>query len=212
MRPPDFDAEFRSTLHALFVWRRDVNRFRRMPLPDGTLERLLAVASLAPSVGLSQPWRFVRVDDPARRAMVRRSFEICNAQALAAQTADRAARYARLKLAGLAEAPLHLAAFADHATTQGSGVGRRTMPETIEYSAVTAVHTLWLAARAEGIGLGWVSIVDPAEVTAALDVPPGWKLIGYFCLGYPETEDDTPELQRAAWEHRRPPESFLLQR
>jgi 5,6-dimethylbenzimidazole synthase len=212
MRPPEFDAEFRSSLHALFAWRRDVRRFRPTPLVPGTLERLLAVASLAPSVGLSQPWRFVRVDDPARRAAVRCSFERCNADALAAQSADRAARYARLKLAGLDQAPLHLAVFADPTTKQGNGLGRRTMPEMIEYSAVAAAHTLWLAARAEGIGMGWVSILDPAEVAAALDVPQHWKLIGYFCLGYPETEEDTPALEREAWEHRRPAACFVLNR
>jgi 5,6-dimethylbenzimidazole synthase len=78
------------------------------------------------------------------------------------------------------------------------------MPETIEYSAVTAVHTIWLAARAEGIGLGWVSILDPQAVAAVLDVPAGWKLVAYCCLGYPAAEDDVPALQRAGWERRRP--------
>jgi 5,6-dimethylbenzimidazole synthase len=212
MRPPEFDAEFRATLQALLAWRRDVRRFRREPLPAGMLERLLALANLAPSVGLSQPWRFVRVDDPARRAAVRVSFARCNADALAAQTAGRAAHYARLKLAGLDEAPSHLAVFADPATAQGNGLGRRTMPQMIEYSAVAAVHTLWLAARAEGIGMGWVSILDPAEVASALEVPPHWKLIGYFCLGYAEAEDDTPTLEREAWEQRRPAPCFLLER
>jgi 5,6-dimethylbenzimidazole synthase len=77
---------------------------------------------------------------------------------------------------------------------------------------VAAVHTLWLAARAEGIGMGWVSILDPAEVAATLDVPASWKLIGYFCLGYPEAESETPELERVAWERRRPADTFLLRR
>ncbi len=212
MRLPEFDADFRSALHALLAWRRDVRRFRRAELPPGTLERLLELANLAPSVGLSQPWRFVRVDDPVRRAAVRRSFETCNAEALAALAPDRAARYARLKLAGLEEAPVHLAVFADPATAQGNGLGRRTMPQMIEYSAVAAVHTLWLAARAEGIGMGWVSILDPAAVAAALEVPSGWKLIGYFCLGYADSDDDTPSLERDGWEHRRPPAAVLLNR
>jgi len=86
------------------------------------------------------------------------------------------------------------------------------MPEMVDYSAVAAVHTLWLAARAEGIGMGWVSILDPAAVAADLDVPAHWKLIGYFCLGYPEEESALPELERAAWERRRPAEAFLLRR
>ncbi len=122
-------------------------------------------------MGLSEPWRFVRVADPARRAAVRASFLACNAEALARQARDRAPGYARLKLEGLDEAPVHLAVFSDPGTAQGHGLGRLTMPETVAYSAVMAVHTLWLAARAEGIGMGWVSILDPAAVTAALDVP-----------------------------------------
>src|SRR5262245_59876993 len=154
--PMDFDDAFRARLRDLLVWRRDVRRFRRDPLPRGTLERLIQLACLAPSVGLSQPWRFVIVDDPARRAAIRKNFESCNAAALAAQSQQRSAAYARLKLAGLDDAPCHLAVFADPSTSQGHGLGRHTMPEMIEYSAVTAIHTIWLAARAEGIGMGWI--------------------------------------------------------
>ncbi|HVA12784.1 MAG TPA: 5,6-dimethylbenzimidazole synthase [Stellaceae bacterium] len=209
---PVFDAAFRSQLRLVLEWRRDVRRFRRAPLPEGTLERLIEVAVLAPSVGLSQPWRFVAVDQPAARLAIRRNFERCNSEALAAQASDRAADYARLKLAGLDDAPLHLAVFADHATEQGHGLGRRTMPEMIDYSAVAAVHTLWLAARAESIGMGWVSILEPGEVAAALAVPANWKLIGYFCLGYAEGEAIAPELQRAGWESRRAAATFLLRR
>ena len=186
-------------------WRRDVRHFRTDPLPPGLLDGLLAVANLAPSVGLSQPWRFVLVDDPARRAAVRASFVASNAAALGAQAPGRAALYAGLKLAGLDQAPCHLAVFADPQPGQGGGLGRRSMPETPAYSAVMAVHTLWLAARANGLGLGWVSILDPAQVVAALDVPPGWTFIGYFCLGYPAQEAEAPELERAGWEQRRGP-------
>jgi 5,6-dimethylbenzimidazole synthase len=209
---PEFDASFRAALHELLVWRRDVRHFRRDPLPTGVLATLLREASLAPSVGLSQPWRFVTVDDPARRAAVRENFEHCNADALASQAADRVACYARLKLAGLVEAPVHLAVFADRDTDQGHGLGRRTMPEMIEYSAVLAVHTLWLAARAQGIGLGWVSILDPARLTTALDVPPHWAFIAYLCMGYAVDVDDVPALERAGWEHRRTPDASVLTR
>ncbi len=210
--PPTFDAAFQSRLHDLFAWRRDVRRFQTTPLPAGMLERLVSLATLAPSVGLSEPWRFVAVDDPARRAGVRANFADCNAQALAAQGGDRAASYARLKLAGLDEAPCHLAVFADRGTGQGHGLGRHTMPEMIEYSVVTAVHTLWLAARAEGIGMGWVSILDPARIAENLAVSPHWKFIGYFCLGYPAAQDDTPELQRAGWEQQQGAASIILRR
>ena len=209
---PVFDADFRFRLRGLLAWRRDVRSFRREPLRDDAIPRLLEIAMLAPSVGLSQPWRFVTIDDPERRSSIRRNFERCNVEALAAQTSERAALYARLKLAGLDDAPCHLAVFADRTTDQGHGLGRRTMPEMIEYSAVVAVHTLWLAARAEGIGMGWVSILDPDEIAATLEVPADWKFIGYFCLGYPQKEDDRPMLERAAWERRRSSSFLLLRR
>jgi len=207
-----FDADFRERLGELIRWRHDVRRFRRDPLPEGMVERLLALASLAPSVGLSQPWRFVLVEDPARRAAIRENFARCNAEALAAYAGERAQLYASLKLAGLDAAPVHLALFADRATPQGKGLGRRTMPEMAEYSAVMAIHTLWLAARAEGLGLGWVSILDPAEAAQSLDVPPEWIFLGYFCLGYPEADAVTPELERQGWERRRPWQEFVLRR
>ena len=170
------------------------------------------MATLAPSVGLSEPWRFVTVDDPARRAAVRSSFEACNAQALAGQDAERAVLYARLKLAGFDEAPCHLAVFAEPNPQQGHGLGRGTMPETTAYSTVMAVHTLWLAARAAGLGLGWVSILDPVAVTSVLDVPSGWTFIGYFCIGYSKLDTDVPELERVGWDHRRPAKTFLMRR
>ena len=209
---PRFDEGFRDQLRDLLAWRRDVRRFRRDKLPAGAVDWLIETACLAPSVGLSQPWRFVLVDAAERRAAIRENFARCNAAALAAQTPDRASQYARLKLAGLDDAPCHLAVFADPDTEQGSGLGRLTMPEMVQYSAVAAVHTLWLAARAEGIGMGWVSILDPEAVRAILDVPPAWRLIGYFCLGYPATEDDTPVLEREGWEARRPADNFVVRR
>jgi 5,6-dimethylbenzimidazole synthase len=209
---PVFDEAFRAQLRELFKWRRDVRHFRREPLPAGLLDELLDMATLAPSVGLSEPWRFVTVDDPARREAVRASFELCNAQALASQGGEQAVLYARLKLAGFNEAPCQLAVFAEPNPEQGYGLGRRTIPETTAYSAVMAVHTLWLAARAAGLGLGWVSILDPVAVTSILEVPSGWTFIGYFCVGYPEFENDVPELERAGWEHRRSANSCLIRR
>ncbi|MCD7108028.1 5,6-dimethylbenzimidazole synthase [Rhizobium sp. DKSPLA3] len=207
-----FDAAFRAELTQLLTWRRDVRQFRTDPLPAGTIERLVQAAGLAPSVGLSQPWRFVFVEDAGRRATVRQVFEACNATALAGYSGERAERYARLKLAGLDAAPCQFAVFCDRSVLQGHGLGRATMPETLDYSVVLAVHTLWLAARAEGLGLGWLSILDPAEVVAALAVPESWHFIGYFCLGYPTAEDDTPALERAGWEQRGDPGSVIVRR
>ncbi|WP_367604141.1 5,6-dimethylbenzimidazole synthase [Teichococcus rhizosphaerae] len=123
---------------------------------------------------------------------------------MAAQPAERAAHYARLKLSGLDQAPCQLALFTLPEPEQGHGLGRRTMPQALDYSAVMAAHTLWLAARAMGLGLGWVSILEPEGVAAALAVPAEWRFIGLFCLGYPRAESDVPELQAEGWETRRP--------
>src|SRR5579863_7105627 len=198
-----FDDAFRARLRELLIWRRDVRRFRSEALPPGTIERLIEAACLAPSVGLSQPWRFVVVDDQSRRKGVLEDFESCNAEALRSYAKEPAKRYAKLKLAGLQEAPSQLAIFADPTTDIGHGLGRRTMPEMLPYSVVMAIHTMWLTARAEGIGMGWISILTPARIKTLLDVPDAWRLIGYFCLGFPQTEFDTPELERVGWEIRR---------
>jgi 5,6-dimethylbenzimidazole synthase len=208
----DFDDAFRAKLRELLVWRRDVRRFRPDPLPAGTLERLIGLACLAPSVGLSQPWRFVIVENAARRRAVLENFQAANADALKNYEGDLAARYATLKLAGLAEAPAQLAIFADPATPVGHGLGRRTMPEMAEYSVVAAIITLWLAAPAEGIGMGWISILTPAGLNALLDVPEAWRLVGYFCLGIPHGDDVSPELERAGWEQRQESGAFVLRR
>ena len=201
---PRFGPAFQAELLELFRWRRDVRHFQTQPIPPATLEALLRTACLAPSVGLSEPWRFVLVETPARRDAVRADFTRCNAAALASQDGERAALYARLKLEGLEQAPCHLAVFSEPQPAQGGGLGRSTMPQTTAYSTVMAVHTLWLAARARGIGMGWVSILDPRAMAALLDVPAGWSFIGYFCLGIPATEEQTPELERLGWEHRHP--------
>src|SRR5262249_20665972 len=147
-----------------------------------------------------------------RRAAVRAEFERCNADALRGYAGERAQLYARLKLSGLDDAPIQLAIFADPSTERGHGLGRASMPEPGEYSVVTAVHTLWLAARARGIGVGWVSILDPSKVAALLDVPPAWTLIAYLCLGFPEEDHLTPELERVGWESRRKPSEVLVRR
>jgi 5,6-dimethylbenzimidazole synthase len=201
---PRFDATFRDRFADLVAWRRDVRRFRPDPVPEETLEALLDLAALAPSVGNCQPTRFVRVEDEPRRLAVRANFEAANTEALADYEGERAGLYARLKLAGLREAPAHLAVFCDEGTPQGHGLGARTMPETRRYSSVCAVHTLWLAARARGLGVGWVSILDPAALADALDAPRDWTFIAYLCVGWPQEDHRTPELDRAGWQARNP--------
>lgn len=200
--PPVFDAAFRQDFDTLLKWRRDVRRFRTDPLPDGALDGLLAQAALAPSVGNSQPWRFVVVESAARRQAVRAHFEDCNAEALNDYAGERAKLYAQLKLSGLDLAPVHLAVFCDRGTEAGHGLGARTMAETLHYSVVMAVHTLWLAARAHGIGVGWVSILEPRVVHEVLDVPDTWDLVAYLCIGWPEEEHEDPELVRLGWQER----------
>ncbi len=212
LQGPVFDDAFRRRFAELLAWRRDVRRFRRDPVDPALLGHLLDLADYAPSVGNSQPWRFVLVETPAVREAVRTIFRRENAAALAAYRDDQAALYARLKLSGLEEAPVHLAVFADLATAQGHGLGRRTMPETLDYSAVTAVHTLWLAARAHGLGMGWVSILDPVQAAAALAVSEGWHLVAYLCLGWPLEEHLDPELERHGWQPRTPRHERILRR
>src|SRR5581483_10527510 len=191
--PPRFDAAFRERFAELLRWRRDVRRFQSDAIDPGLIEKLLRLASLAPSVGLSQPWRFVLVETEERRQAIRDNFVLANDAALRGYAGERQARYARLKLEGLSQAPVHLAVCADETTGRGHGLGRQTMPETLRYSVVAAIQTLWLAARAEGLGVGWVSILDPSAAHAMLDLPKDWAFVAYLCLGWPEEEPDDPE-------------------
>jgi len=197
---PAFDEAFVRQFEELLRWRRDVRRFRRDPVPADMIERLIAQTQLSPSVGHSQPWRWQAVEAPAQREAVQDSFRRCNAEALASYEGERAKLYAQLKLEGLNNAPVQFAVFCDHGTERGHGLGRRTMPEMLDYSVVAAVTQFWLAARVHGLGVGWVSIIEPGAVAAALAAPPGWKLIAYLCVGWPEEDCDVPELVTAGWE------------
>lgn len=198
--PPVFDEAFVAQFEALLAWRRDVRRFRPEPVPEAVLAHLLKLTELSPSVGHSQPWRWLRITDTGQRAAVQASFAHCNAEALSDYGGERARLYASLKLEGLREAPEQFAVFCDHGTEQGHGLGRRTMPEMLDYSVVAAITQFWLAARMHGIGVGWVSILEPEAIAAALGVPPQWKLIAWLCVGYPQEEHADPELIRHGWE------------
>lgn len=202
MTERSFGKAFQDEFEELLAWRRDVRQFRTDPVAAVVVEHLLDLTNLAPSVGNAQPWRFVSVDSGERRAAIIANFQKANEAALSSYEGERAELYARLKLAGLREAPCHFAVFCDEATPQGAGLGRRTMPETLRYSTVLAIHTLWLAARAQGLGLGWVSIIDPEAATATLDVPADWRFVAYLCLGYPAEDHLEPELQRKGWQSR----------
>lgn len=204
MTNPIFSPEFARQLEILLTWRRDVRHFQTRPLPDGTLDHLLDRACLAPSVGNSQPWRFVRVLSEDKRTAIIAHVETENRRAADIYHDETRAAYDALKLHGLHEAPEHLAVFCQRDPAAGHGLGRQTMPETPAYSVVMAIHTLWLAARAVGIGMGWVSIVDPAGMNHLLDVPEDWRFVALLCLGYPAGENETPELVRRHWQDRLP--------
>jgi 5,6-dimethylbenzimidazole synthase len=210
--PRRFDETFRETFRDLVLWRRDVRRFRRDPVDPALMYQLLELASHAPSVGHCQPWRFVLVESADRRNEVKSSFARANTRALENYEGEQRAQYARLKLEGLENAPVHVAVFADEAVQEGSGLGRRTMPETLLYSVVAAVQTLWLAARAEGLGLGWVSIIEPGVVHRALEVPPTWTLVAYLCIGWPVEEHLDPELDRHRWQQRLDVDRMIFRR
>lgn len=176
------------------------------------IDRLLALACLAPSVGNAQPWRFVKVEEPENRVAVRANFVSCNSEALHDYAGERAKLYASLKLSGLDDAPVHLAVFCDRTTQTGHGLGRRTMPETMDYSVVAAIHTFWLAARLRGLGVGWVSIVEPERIKDILEVPEDWAFVAYLCVGYPIEESDEPELVRFGWQDREAWDKFVTKR
>ncbi|UFZ04721.1 5,6-dimethylbenzimidazole synthase [Bradyrhizobium ontarionense] len=200
--PPHFDASFKALLAELVRWRRDVRRFRTDPVPEELIEQLLTLAAHAPSVGFCQPWRFVLVESAEGRAAIIDNFKRANQAALGGYDGERRALYVGLKLEGLTQAPVHLAVCADEGAETGHRLGRATMPETLRYSVVAAIQTFWLAARAEGLGVGWVSILDPAAVVRQLELPNDWTLVAYLCVGWPEEEHDDPELERHGWETR----------
>jgi 5,6-dimethylbenzimidazole synthase len=203
--PATVDASGRSAeaIETLLVWRRDVRHFRRDAVPEAEMERLFALTQLAPSVGNSQPWRFVRIRDAGLRETIAGHVDAAARQAGAVyENEGRAALYASLKLHGLREAPEIVAVFSDESPQAGHKLGIATMPEALRYSTVLAIHTLWLAAQSRGIGLGWVSIVDPVEMTRLLETPPHWHFMALLCLGYAEAASDTPELERRDWQAR----------
>lgn len=190
----------RAMLADVLTWRRDVRHFRRDPIDPDVLVRLQNSMTFAPSVGNARPWRVIQVENPDLRAQVIANFEACNRAAAQAYADDEQADYLALKLAGLHEAPVHLAVFTDLGVDEGRGLGRQSMPETLSYSTVMAIYTLWLAARAENIGLGWVSILDPTAVAATLETPENWLFTGYLCLGHTASDSDTPLLHETGWQ------------
>jgi 5,6-dimethylbenzimidazole synthase len=195
-----FGPAYEAALRDILRWRRDERHFKRDLVDPEILARVEAAVDMTPSVGNSRPWRMVRVQSAARRAGIAAQFEAENLLAAARYEDERQQAYLALKLAGLREAPVHLAVFTERDPHEGGGLGRQTMPEMLAYSTVVAVHTYWLAATANNLGVGWVSILDPAKVSALLDVPADWQLTAYLCVGYAIEAHDTPELHRVGWQ------------
>lgn len=199
-----FDAEVAATLETILRWRRDVRHFRTDPIDEAVLARLADLMALAPSVGNARPWRVIRVEDAALRAAVRANFRCCDEAAAADYAGEQAAAYRALKLAGLDAAPVQLAVFTHIDPAEGHGLGRRTMPETLRQSTAMAIHSLWLAARAVNLGMGMVSILNPAEMARIFAAPEDWVFSAYLCLGHAEWDDDTPLLHRTGWQENAP--------
>ncbi|MFS4439352.1 5,6-dimethylbenzimidazole synthase [Paracoccaceae bacterium GXU_MW_L88] len=195
-----FNEENREILETLLQWRRDVRHFRPGAIPETQVETLRRAMDYAPSVGNARPWRVIRVEDAALRQAVRENFAAANESAASIYDSDRRAAYAKLKLEGLEIAPLHLAIFTDLSPAAGHGLGRQTMQDTLIQSTAMAIHGLWLTARALNLGLGMVSILDPAEIETLLQTPPDWRFTAYLCIGHPAAHDDTPLLHRTGWQ------------
>lgn len=203
--PHRFGDEQREGVYRAIYERRDVrSRFVPAPLPDDVLARILDAAHHAPSVGLMQPWEFVVIADAGVRREVREQFASANKRAADAYTGERRALYDRLKLEAIVDSAVNLCVTCDPTVVRGHGLGRQTMPETAVYSTVCAIQNCWLAARAEGIGVGWISILDVDAVRRILAIPPHVVIVGYLCLGYVSEFECEPELAACGWEHRMP--------
>ncbi len=196
------DAE-RDAVYKTIYARRDIRRFRDDPIPEEVLERLLQAAHHAPSVGFSQPWDLVVVSDEETKTEIASIAERAIAAAREGYEEPRRSEFAALKLEGIRESPINICVTCDPTRGAPHVLGRNSMKRTDVYSTCLAVQNLWLAARAEGVGVGWVSVLYPYEVQEVLDIPPHVKPIAYLCLGYPEDGfPEEPVLQQEGWRER----------
>ncbi|WP_328322902.1 5,6-dimethylbenzimidazole synthase [Kribbella sp. NBC_00382] len=202
---PGYAVGERDVVHRVLAERRDVRRgFLDRPIADDVLTRVLESAHRAPSVGLSQPWDFLLIKDVATR---RKIHDLASAQrdAFAASLpADRRSSFDGLKIEAILDTPLNIAVTCDPGRGGRHVLGRHADPRTTWFSAAIAIQNLWLAARAEGLGVGWVSFFEPGEVAAVLDLPSHVELVGYLCIGHVVEFAAAPELVRSGWAARRP--------
>ena len=199
--PPDlaFSPDERAAVYRAILARRDCRRFLPDPLPDPLVGRLLAAAHHAPSVGFMQPWNFLLVRSAEVKARVEAAFARAQPSRRRSVPRRSGARYRALKLEGIVEAPLNLCVTCDRSRHGPVVLGRTAQPEMDLYSSVCAVQNLWLAARAEGVGVGWVSIVDPQDLRDILGLPEGVVPVAYLCLGRVAAFPPEPELQTLGW-------------
>jgi nicotinate-nucleotide--dimethylbenzimidazole phosphoribosyltransferase len=203
------DAERAGLYRAIFE-RRDIRNYRPEPVPDDVLSRVLTAAHHAPSVGMMQPWDFLLIKDRALRQSIYAHFRDVNAQAASVHQDARGDAYRALKLQGILDAPLNLLVTCDCRRGGPHVLGRYTMRHTDEYSTCLAVQNLWLAARAEGIGVGWMSLLEPEFIAEALALPAGVLPVAYLTLGYPVNFPEEPMLRSTGWAERRPLEQAVF--
>jgi 5,6-dimethylbenzimidazole synthase len=202
---PQFSAPERDAVYKCIFNRRDVRgQFLPDAIPDAVLARILDAAHHAPSVGFMQPWDFIVVRNPAIKQKVRDAFQAANTEAAEMFEDERQKAYRRLKLEGIVEAPIGICITCDRGRTGSVGLGRTHQADMDLYSAVCAVQNLWLAARVENIGVGWVSIIRHDDLRNALGIPPEIQPIAYLCVGYVSHFLRKPELETAGWLPRVP--------
>lgn len=208
---PFAQAERDAVYRAIFS-RRDVrSQFTPRPVDDDVLTRLLTAAHAAPSVGFMQPWNFIVIRSAAVKAQVRAAFDTANAEAAEMFAGDRAALYNAIKLQGISEAPVNLCITCDRSRGGPVVLGRTHNRDMDLYSTVCAVQNLWLAARAEGIGVGWVSIFHDADLRRILGLPDHVVPVAYLCLGHVDHLYAEPELQAKGWQQRLPLADLIFQ-
>jgi 5,6-dimethylbenzimidazole synthase len=196
-------------LYEAIYSRRDVRRFRSDPVPDEIIFRILDAAHHAGSVGFMQPWDFVLIRSIDTRRRLKEMFKKENARSAENYTGERRELYESLKLEGILESPLNICITCDR-TRGGKVLGRNTILDTDLFSTCLAVQNLWLAARAEGVGVGWVSILDNAELAGLLELPDLIVPVAYLCMGYPEEFSETPLLESVGWRERIPLEEVVF--
>jgi nicotinate-nucleotide--dimethylbenzimidazole phosphoribosyltransferase len=205
-----FSPADREAVYQAIRARRDVRAFRPEPVAPEVLRRLLEAAHQAPSVGRMQPWNFVFIDDPGLRQAVYTHFRDVNAAAALVHGGDRQAAYGALKLQGILDAPLNVLVTCDRSRGGPHVLGRATMREMDLYSTCLAVQNLWLAARAEGLGVGWMSLMEPAWLAERLDLPPDVVPVAYLCIGHPVELPPTPLLGRVGWREALPLDELVF--